>query len=1259
MSLKNGFVAILLAVVAALAEGQEQPTPYDLIRPVWPLSWDSTVFTNRFVAGPKRNSLPDINTPAAYAPNEFIPDTLNQAFIDAMLVDISPIRVNQAGYRPQDVDKPVYYVGSATSFQVVNAAGDVVGQGAFSETLANSVSSSLTIRASNNAQITTGGDTRYTVSGTGPAGALKKGQLPEGLPENERLRIKVGDEYSSTFIISDRVYSMLRDAVLKFYGVNRSGNSESWFHKPSHLKDGSLANVDMTGGWYDCGDHLKESQTIAYSFVQLALMDAVYAERDQDNYAFNQSETQNTDGVPDILREARFGAEYVLKAYDAANGVISAMPVSVGSFGADHGWWGPPEAQDGTLHDRGGPTSRILRSDDHPDSDAELLSSAGGNFAAGLAMLAKRYSDTTSLISPDSAFAQKCLKVARELYEYGKSKKGNASTMAYSGATKFYDEMGLAAIALFYATGEKKYLNDAVEESSMASGQTKKDFANADKKGAGMFNGGWFAYQEASFLKGTAASDWASLFTSALYAFYKLILETREKAESYGLSDEQRMIYVEDVAFTMAANLGAVMSGGSQIILLPSGQASWVGATVTYDPVWGLTNSVNPEQWWTKYEASNIFELLAYYDVTKDLENVSMPQTGTFQDWKSEEILNLAVSHMNYFLGMNPWDVSLVYGVGDKNHSHPHHRGSNPEGKNVAGITDTYKYRPPVGGLGPAKHGSGMDDLTVHFDDYHLTENTCIDAVSNFLPATVILSKSEDLNRAPSMKVEIRHVSMDSAIVVVKLDLNGYAYIALDTADNVAQPTIVSSETLSNNHQIVLRDLLPGTTYYFYATSTNPRSGNTSKKWLVDSLQVPFSFTTLNMVENADIQNVTVCNLSADSAEIMWYTPNGEYESKVYWDTVPHTNPNEFAHNTGAGNADVSGVPTKFHYVKIGGLKERTTYYYAVESNGVYTNTDSSGNNMLKFTTPVMQYKFAVRMSQYVWSPMPALEINVINNEERPFDSLTLRLYMRGTDDIYYDVGIRRDICQAYNEAAFNLSCSPETQAELDGLFRLTFPKKIEDTYDPTDGTWQWYFPIPLGSTVIKSSSRMRIDVMFDRRSEWEPHLDLMNDTPKKRFYCNDNGTWESQAGDHLPQNPGDWSWMPHSKANGDYADFAGIPCLPKNFGDEDLAPINPYVSVYRKDEFVWGYSPSKSEMSTKKADYQLEVTLDAPFNVSNGSYVEIDQPSSTVFVKGHAHITEGGYITKIWANGTQLPLERVVVDNATYMGYNGMVVAQ
>ena len=1041
---------------------------------------------------------------------------------------------------------------------------------------------------------------------------------------------------------------MVKAAALKFYGVNRSGIAESWFRNggSSHALDGAGPVTEgpedvrgpynaatagtLQGGYYDCGDHLKESQTQMYAFMVVALMAATNPNADEDNYAFNQSEAQNTDNIPDMLREAKFGAEYVIKAYDAAKGVVSAMPVSIGEIGKDHGWWGSPEYQDNTLHDRGGPTARILRSDDNPGSDAELGSTASGNFAAGLAIVSKVWAKY------DSTFAKKSLTVAKALYEYGKSKKKLTNSPAYSGGSTYHDEMGFAAVCLFYATADKTYLNDAVEEKSLAGGQTKKDFANSDKKGAGMFNGGWFAHKEASFLKSNAASDWASVFTSGLYAFYKLILETQEKASAYGLSEEQRMIYIEDVAFTMAANLAGVMKGGTTTLTLPAGQAGWIGSSISYDPIWGLTSPVNPAEWWTKYEAANIFELLAYYDVTKDLENVTMPQTGTVQNWKSDEILELALSHMNYYLGMNPWDVSLIYGVGDKNHAHPHHRGSNPEGKNVAGVISTYKYRPPVGGLGPGAVPTGMDDLTVHFNDYHLTENTCIDAVSNFLPAAVFLAKSEDLNRAPAISVEIRHVDVDSAIVFVKLDLGSFAYITYDTTETLKNPITASSETVTNQHQIVLRDLKPGTTYYFYAMAKNPRSGNTSKKWLVDSTSTPFTFTTKNMNEPANIQNVAVCNVTADSAEIMWYTPNGEYDSKVYWDTVPHSSLNEYAFNTGDGNADVSGIPTQFHYVKIGGLKERTTYYYAVESNGVYTNVNEK-NEPLKFKTPVTQYKFEVRMSQYVWDPMPALEMNIINNEERPFDSLTIRLYMRATDAIYYDVGIRRDICQAYNEAAFNDTCSAATQKELDGLFRQTFPQKIEDTYDPTDGTWQWYFPIPLGSTIIKSSSRLRLDVMFDRRSEWEPHLDLMNDTPKKKFYCNDGTSWTSQAKDRLSQNPGDWSWMPHSKKNGDYADFEGIPCLPKNFGDDDIAPINPYVSIYRKDEFVWGYSPSKKEMETKKAKYELTVSLDPPFNVSNGSHIDIDQSNSTVHVKGKAHITENGYITKIWANGVKI----------------------
>ena len=52
MSLRKGLIAFVLAAVTAMAADQVLPTPYDLIRPVWPLTWDSTIFNTNFTAGP-------------------------------------------------------------------------------------------------------------------------------------------------------------------------------------------------------------------------------------------------------------------------------------------------------------------------------------------------------------------------------------------------------------------------------------------------------------------------------------------------------------------------------------------------------------------------------------------------------------------------------------------------------------------------------------------------------------------------------------------------------------------------------------------------------------------------------------------------------------------------------------------------------------------------------------------------------------------------------------------------------------------------------------------------------------------------------------------------------------------------------------------------------------------------------------------------------------------------------------------------------
>ena len=1273
MSIKK-YLFALCAATCVMAAQQEQPTPYDLIRPVWPLTWDSTVF-DHFVPDPvPKNPIPKNRTPAAYKANELIPDTLNQAYLDAINYRMSPIRINQAGYLKKDSEKQFYYVGNAPTFEVVDVNGKSFAP-ARTGTLTQSptgatVASSWIINAGTNAA--TADKDRYSVKITGQSGNImigKLGNLVDDL-EDTRLRIKIGNDISSTFIISDRVYSMVRSAALKFYGINRSGYGESWFHPASHTKDGggpvstvsdgdersfdaSLAGT-LEGGYYDCGDHLKESQTQMYAFMVSAVMAATNPDADDDHYAFNQGETVNTDGMPDMLREAKHGADFVLRSYVRAKGVIDDMALSVGNFGSDHNWWGRPENSDGlpidnsnTANDRGGPKSRTVRL-------GEIGSNIGGETAAGLAILSKLYGEYPEY----KAFADSCLIVAEKMYDFAKSlaqgkssydggkpfvynkKAAGWSTAAYNGNNEFYDEMALASVALLYATGKKEYADDMIRTRNMVQGQEYMENC------AGCFEGGWFVTNDKGFLKNGKNTSWANNYSYALYALYKLILADKNKAiTEYGLTEDEWLNAVEDCVANMIYNLGDMSGNGAGSISLPMGGIGWKPTTITYDPTW---YSMFTDGTWiyNRYQAGNIFEVLAYTDVAADIEEkgLSLPHMGA-PDWKTSEMHQLGINQLNYMLGVNPWDVSFILGVGDKNDAHPHHRAANPEGKNVPGAG--YKYNPPTGALfGGLKPGAtnDWDPGTRSWEEYHLSE-TCIDAAATLVSSGMLASQRIDRTKAPDISVEIRHVSMDSALVTIKLTQRGTATISYGTTEGQYTLTASSSEA-GVHHDIVLHDLTPGTAYYFYVTGSNAyKPENTKTKYLVDSTQTPFTFTTLSTVENANIANVTVCNVSADSAEIMWYTPNGEYESKVYWDTKPHSNASEFAYSTGSGNADVSGIPTQFHYVKIGGLKEKTTYYFMVESNGAQSTVDDSGN-LLKFTTPVMWYDFSVKTYQYEWDGKPAINMNIFNNEARAFDSLTVRMYMRGDDDLYDDVAIRTDICQAYDEGGFNKACDAATLAILNEGFRHVRPVKIEDTYDEKTKTWQWYFPIPLGSTVIKSSSRFRVDVLFVARIRAVGQDDPLDIPPQnKKLYCisDTDYKWhwvtDLTSKESLAENPGDWSWMPHSRTNNEEKDYPGMPCVSKDAGDHDfdVAVENPYVSVYRKDEFIWGYSPSKKEMETKRANYKMDIVFDAPFNVSNGSHIDIDQTSSTVHVKGKAHVSEGGFITKIWANGVKV----------------------
>lgn len=1263
---------VLLFAASLFAVEQEQPTPYDLIRPVWPMKWDTSAtdeggtvesFSSYVPNKTKHNTVPPIGSmPLDFVPNGIIPDSLNQAYRDAQNVRIGRIRVNQAGYLPGDAEKQFYYVSDGNcseTFDVVDLEGNVVSSGGTFVNSGKETESSWTIVAGTNAA--TNNQKRYSVSKDGPSGTVCIGNISQmtGLAENTRYRIRVLKQYSATFIISDKVYSMVRDATLKFYGINRSGNSESWFHKPSHTKDGggkfktgtkdvsgfTSREGALAGGWYDCGDHLKESQTQAYAFMVLAVMAASNPDRDEDNYAYNMGETINTDGIPDILREAKHGADFFLNAYRFSDGIIDNMVVSVGNFGADHGWWGRPENQDAlpaTLTGRGGPHERDLRL-------GELGSNISGQIAAGLAILSKNYAEY------DKAFADSCLIVAEKMYDFAKNLKlkekdlgpgtydggkpyvynteadGWASS-AYNGNNESHDDLAIAAIALHYATYEKThkmdYLNDAVEDKTIGS----------DQEGSvGFFNGGWMAWNRDGMRKSSKNTSWANAYTYTLYGFYKMLLKDEATGLKYGIDNKTRLKYAENVALIMGANISYLSGSGSDGISIPTVNGP---ATISWGDLW--YNMQTDQTWiYNRYQAGNIFEVLAYSDVTKDLEGVQLPQKGV-QNWNSKAMEKLGINQLNYMLGVNPWDVSFLLGVGDKNDAHPHHRASNPEGKNMPGAN--YKYNPPTGalfgGITPStKNGNAWAPSTMSWEDYHLSE-TCIDATAMFVASCAVAVKEEDRSMAPSqVNVEIRYVGYDSAIVKISQDMRGPAMILYSTSETGPFNNIFKDSVYSVSHEIHMTGLTNGTTYYFKVIAINGRSENYSTKWLVDSTSTPFSFTTLTSPPaDADIQNVKICNLSSDSAEVMWYTPNGQYESKVYWDTVLTSYDQMMCPNskTGScdtqGNADVSGIPTSFHYVKIGTLKEKTTYYYCVESNGSRRCTDDKGMP-LKFTTPVTSYDFEVKTYQYEFGGLDFLNLNIYNNEDRQFDSLTLRLYVTAKpEQIETQPGVNNqpgscpllldlDICQAYDEAGFNKPC--ENDREIRDLLRGAVPVKLEDTYNAATGTYDWYIPVPLGSTTIKSSSRLRIDLGFSRGLYQNGKCDPLRSAPEKR----------------MTASTGDWTWAPH-KRDIDGADYAGMPVWDKDAGDQDEAPVNPYVVVYRKDEFVVGFSPSYAEMTKKKANYEMTVAFDAPFNVSNGSYIQLDSTISTMRLKGTALISENGYVTGIWVNGVALSKE-------------------
>lgn len=242
-------------------------------------------------------------------------------------------------------------------------------------------------------------------------------------------------EYEGRKGTGDYNYGEALQKAILFYELQRSGDlpeeTRCNWRGDSGLTDGADVGLDLTGGLYDAGDHVKFNLPMAYTSSTLAW--SVY--ESYDSY----EESGQLVYVQDTIRWIN---DYFIKCHPEEN----VFYYQVGDGSADHSWWGPAEVMQMNR-----PSYKV----DMQNPGSTVTAGA----SASLASCSVVFADS------DPEYAEECLEHAIQLYEFAAATKSDAGYTAangfYTSHSGFYDELTWAAAWLYIATGDEAYLEDA------------------------------------------------------------------------------------------------------------------------------------------------------------------------------------------------------------------------------------------------------------------------------------------------------------------------------------------------------------------------------------------------------------------------------------------------------------------------------------------------------------------------------------------------------------------------------------------------------------------------------------------------------------------------------------------------------------------------------------------------------------------------------------------------------------------------------
>jgi len=304
-----------------------------------------------------------------------------------------------------------------------------------------------------------------------------------------RYVIKLGNARSLPIQLGNDPFGALAVSSLEFMRQQRCGFNP-WLNTNCHQHDGRTAfgpltngsPLDARGGWHDAGDLLKYLLTSGNATAQLLLAYELgpkpySSEKTRGMVAppwaedrVNDFGLPGTNSIPDILDEARWGLDWMLKLHPVPDQLYHQV-----ADDRDHYGWRLPQNEQAEYGWGKGGARVVYFADGKPQglqqfkSESTGVANLAGRYAAAMALAYQIWKDTPT----QKDFAKRCLQAGKEVYELGRKQEGVQQGNSFKAPyryeeTTWADDMEWGAAELFRVTREPRYLDDAKRYAKLA-----------------------------------------------------------------------------------------------------------------------------------------------------------------------------------------------------------------------------------------------------------------------------------------------------------------------------------------------------------------------------------------------------------------------------------------------------------------------------------------------------------------------------------------------------------------------------------------------------------------------------------------------------------------------------------------------------------------------------------------------------------------------------------------------------------------------